>query len=357
MSPRASKLAAVLVAFLMSISGASQAGLFRAYLSVNGNDAHPCTIAQPCRLLPAALAAVDDGGEIWMVDSANYNTGPVVVTKSVSILAIPGAIGSVVGNGGNAIEIDTPGGSVALRNLKIRNLAAGTHGVEVLDAARVIVDRCEISGFRPTGGGIRTRAAVIATVLDSIVRDSFVGIWFDGGVAGHVVRTSVVDNGIGIFASPGWDNPANVAVTDSIASGNTSGIGGFSDSALRVVTITIDRSTATLNNNYGFQCLGTGGGSCRMDIADSIASRNGYGVHSDGNSTSTIARTSANGNTNAGFYNLSSGLMLVSGSTATGNVGHGFANAGVGVFRSLGNNAVNNNGVDTSGTITTILPK
>ena len=79
---------------LMAGGGAHAA--FRAYLSVNGNDANPCTVGSPCRLLPAALAAADPEGEVWMLDSANFNIGPVIITKSVTILAVPGALGSVV---------------------------------------------------------------------------------------------------------------------------------------------------------------------------------------------------------------------------------------------------------------------
>ena len=84
------------------LSATAQAGLFRSYVSSAGNDANPCTLSAPCRLLPAALVAVNDGGEIWMLDSANYNTGPVNIDKSVTILAIPGAVGSVLAIGGDA---------------------------------------------------------------------------------------------------------------------------------------------------------------------------------------------------------------------------------------------------------------
>ena len=59
--------------------------IFRAYVSSTGNDANPCTLPQPCRLLPAALAVTDDGGEVWMLDSANYNTNFVTIGKSVSM--------------------------------------------------------------------------------------------------------------------------------------------------------------------------------------------------------------------------------------------------------------------------------
>ena len=63
------------------LSAAAQAQAFRTYLSGSGNDANPCSLVAPCRLLPAAMAAVIDGGEIWMLDSANYNSGPVNVEQ------------------------------------------------------------------------------------------------------------------------------------------------------------------------------------------------------------------------------------------------------------------------------------
>ena len=37
------------------LSTTAQAQLFRSYLSSTGNDANPCTVQAPCRLLPAAL--------------------------------------------------------------------------------------------------------------------------------------------------------------------------------------------------------------------------------------------------------------------------------------------------------------
>ena len=105
------RAAAVLfvASFATLVPQAASAGLFRAYLSVNGNDGNPCTVQQPCRLLPAALVAVNDGGEVWMLDSANYNTSTVNINKSVTILAVPGALGSVVANGSDAIVINTAG--------------------------------------------------------------------------------------------------------------------------------------------------------------------------------------------------------------------------------------------------------
>src|SRR5690606_11129227 len=79
MTPAALARAAALAA-LLCLPLSSHA-IFRAYLASTGSDANPCTLQQPCRLLPRALSVVDEGGEIWMMDSANYNTTTVEIGK------------------------------------------------------------------------------------------------------------------------------------------------------------------------------------------------------------------------------------------------------------------------------------
>jgi len=115
---RATSLLLLAFLSLLAVSSMAQAQLFRAYVASYGNDGNPCTVTTPCRLLPAALNAVAPGGEIWMLDSANFNLGTVDIAKSVSILAVPGAVGSIVAVAGNpAITIQTSGVDVTLRNV------------------------------------------------------------------------------------------------------------------------------------------------------------------------------------------------------------------------------------------------
>ncbi len=129
--------------------------------------ANPCSLVAPCRLLPAALAAVADGGEVWILDSANYNTGPVFVTKSVTILAVPGALGSVVSiYSGNAINIATPGVKVRLRNLMIGSYFGPSQGSGVymtagnaLTIRKLPVHRTGIHGACNLGSHRRHRAS------------------------------------------------------------------------------------------------------------------------------------------------------------------------------------------------------
>src|SRR4051812_28842723 len=144
------------IAFVASAfaCGAAQAQLFRAYLSFNGNDANPCTVTAPCRLLPAALNAVADGGEVWILDSANYNAGTVNIAKNVSILTVPGAVGSIVAFGGGPAITITTAVFVKLHNIVISNNATnpGTDGIQV-------------SG----GGSLTVESSVISVALDGIV--------------------------------------------------------------------------------------------------------------------------------------------------------------------------------------------
>lgn len=151
------------------------AGIFRAYLSLSGNDGNACTLQAPCRLLPAALAAANDGGEVWMLDSANYNNAPVVVDKGIKILAIPGEVGSVVGNSGvDALIINAPGKDVTLRNLVVLNLGGAINGVNIQDAAAVHIEKTTVHDFSdPSGACIRftnTNASLRMFIDDSFLR-------------------------------------------------------------------------------------------------------------------------------------------------------------------------------------------
>ena len=198
-------LASALAAALLGALPAEGATLFRAYLSATGADTNPCTLPQPCRLLPAALAAVSEGGEIWMLDSANYNTGTVSIAKSVRILAIPGALGSVVAVNSAAIQVSGTV-SVGLKNLTIVPLppaVAGQVGISVTGAAEVTLEDCEIAGM-PLAGIMASSGANLQ-ITRSIVRDNgYVGVYLLAGSSATLAQSHVFGNASdGIFAYAG----------------------------------------------------------------------------------------------------------------------------------------------------------
>lgn len=218
-----------LLAMLLLCASAAHAQLFRAYVASSGNDANPCTVALPCRLLPAALNAVRDGGEVWMLDSANFNGGTVTITKSVSILAVPGQVASIVTLGGGfALSLPVSGVTVALRNVLITDNAnnPGYGGINITGNVTLSVEDCVFANvadeaiyadvyntvntsvihvkntvFRNVGGErgntywVAIRAGNGPTV--SVMGSQFLtsgGIWGYSGLAGAVTTVNVTDS-------------------------------------------------------------------------------------------------------------------------------------------------------------------
>jgi hypothetical protein len=234
----------------LALCAPAQAQLFRAYLASDGSDANPCTLSQPCRLMPAALAAVADGGQIWMLDSANYNTSPVVIAKSVSILAVPGAVGSLVAFPFAAVQIST-GVSVSLRNLVIgaasrrwrRGRRRHQRGQPFGGALRDRESRRQRHRCERDGGGARVRdhhSPELGRRPDlSRGRTRHGGARLRGG-----------NGGVAIMGYGEATGHTIVDITDSVVEGSFSGINGSSQQFAASVTMTVANSQI-VRNQYG----------------------------------------------------------------------------------------------------------
>ncbi len=249
------------VAALAHFMPAAQAQIFRAYLSLAGADTNPCTIAAPCRLLPAALAAVADGGEIWMLDSANYNAGTVNVAKSVSILAVPGKIGSIVSvGGGAAMAVSAASARVTLRNIMVVDNAAnhGQDGVTVGGGASLLVDSCVFANLKRIGLGVSGPSS--AEVRDSLFRGTSYAIHALAGSSVNVSRSEFFANDTALYAdSNSAAFATRMTLSDSTVSGNYgSAIWAFTWVAGASATIDIARSTID-HNIFGVETTGFAG--------------------------------------------------------------------------------------------------
>jgi hypothetical protein len=299
MNKRTPLAAALALGTTLFASTAAEAGLFRAYLSRSGSDAADCSLATPCRLLPAALSVVNDGGEIWMLDSANFNSSTVTIDKSVTILAVPGAMGSVVGNGGDAVVLQGVGIKVAMRNLTILNITGGNYGVRVENGFDLVLDHVEVHGFSVAGLFFNT--TVNAVVNESVIRGNNHGIDVDNGAQTTVNRSMIVNN---------------------------SGIGFSTTSTVsqQIVTTTIRDSVVSNNGSYGVLGLGSAG-TVRVFVKNSDTSRNALdGVIASGNGATGTTK------------------IVISGVTSNRNSRYGYALFGVGVsILSDGTNLANDN--------------
>jgi hypothetical protein len=270
---------------LISLSAAAQAPRFRAYVASDGSDADPCTLPQPCRLLPAAIAAVASGGEIWMLDSANYNTSTVTIDKPVSILAVPGAIGSLVTTGGPAISVTADSIRVGLRNLVITSLAgAGGHGILITGSSVVALEKSLVEGIAANFNGIYVagggRAYVADTTFRAIGANGF-GVYADLGGAATVTGSRFLDSHGGVIAaaSGGLAQITHVGVSDSGFMGCYIGAMAYSTSNASA-HLSLNRVTIELTN-YAVDSESVGGAAIAT-VGDSKLTHNGYAWYQSG---------------------------------------------------------------------------
>ena len=323
----------LLATFLLPATANAQ--LFRAYLAIDGSDFNPCTLPQPCRLLPAALNAVASGGEIWMLDSANYNTATVNITKSVTILAVPGAVGSVVAVGGPAISIATAGVDVALRNLVIVPLAGGggTMGVNMSAGGSLTVEGSFLSGL--PGECIRVEGAIVVKVADTTIRCGGDGISLLNGPDATVVRSVISAAGGAAVHVAATASDVTTAASVSSSTLEGSEVGGYVFTQYSSATAMLAVRDSQVNrNNFGLWSYTEGG------TATIVASGN------------LVTRSSI-----AGIASWGGGAKAwATGNTVTGNNVGLFATGGS-LFESAGNNAVRNNGTDQSGGVSVVPMK
>jgi len=296
--------------FSLALCSTTQAAA-RAYVSVTGSDANPCTYSLPCRLFQHAHDVVDDSGEVIALTSGGYGT--LTITKNVTISGVGVSAVSSPYSSESAITIATAGITVGLRSIIVRAFGAGTggNGIVVTAVGNLHVEDCVISGFGVTGINV----GLTADGSHIFIKDT---IMKNNGVYGIIIATTT-----GIVR----------ASIDNCRAERNAFHGFF---ASRNSRVTINRSVASGNSGIGFNARSdVSGETAELNCEECVSSNNIDGFDAIGTSSGVAT-------------------MRVSHSTATNNTGFGFVQSGTGVFNTLGNNTVRGNGTPTSGTITTI---
>jgi len=311
---------------------AAQAASTRTHVSNAGSDANTafsCDHAHPCRTFAAALTETTPGGEILAIDSSGY--GKVTIDRSVSIIAAPGVFAGIGVGSGTGVTIAAAGVEVALRGLTITG-QGGMYGVNMTDGASLLVQDCTLRNFS-AGTGLYVSAAARVWLLDSLLEG----------------------NGNGAYFSQG----ANALVSGTRAVGNDSGFVAFATGAGVTVELAIIRSEASNNTPYGISVRGDpGGGAARLDVKDSLASGNAYGVRvlgASGTAQATVSNSLIRGNSNFGLYSLGSGAKLVASGNTIAHNGTGMVGTSSGTLQSTGDNTLTDNANANVGV--TALPK
>jgi hypothetical protein len=311
-----SRCALLLSATLLFASGA-HAQAFRAYIASGGNDANPCTLQAPCRLMPAALAAVANGGEIWMLDSANYNTGTVTITKSVSILAVPGAVGSLLAIADTpAISIPAAGLRVGLRNLVITNLTgnfgANSHGVRMDGASSVTIESSLLANL--PGDGVRVIGGGTLKIVNSTLRDNGSrAVRLINGPTATIANTQMIGNGGGVLAGGNEAASTTVTIVDSLISGGFRGVSLGGDPVAGIhIRATIARSTIE-GTDIGLLIQSTDpGSSSEADVGGSVIVNNlqAWGISDTGARILSLGNNLVSGNADPSQGTLTSLLPM-----------------------------------------------
>ena len=242
-------------------SGSAQ----RSFVSANhGNDANPCTVTLPCRNFAAAIAQTAAGGEVIVLDSGGY--GPVTIGSSISLISPPGVYAGITAFSGDAITI-TAGASdvVTLRGLTLNGLG-GDRGVDFQAGGALYVEQLTIKNFASFGIYVFPSGSALVRVEDTTVtRSGNVGIFLGTSTGGVTVKATIVDSRFeddvnGVIA----DNQSQVAVQNSVATGNT-GVGFYASAG----DLSLDGCVSS-HNNYGLYSSGTVRSSSTLIVKNNV---------------------------------------------------------------------------------------
>jgi Right handed beta helix region len=268
----------------------------RTYVSGLGNDANACTATSPCKTFQTALAMTIAGGEIFVLNSANY--GAVTINKAVTITS-EGAVGGVLATSGAGITINAGSNDIVnLRGLGIDGGNSGTVGIQFVSGRSLTVQKTTIRNFANSGINFAPNGPAVLFVSDTTVANNATnGILVgngSGAANGALSRVTATGNGVGVFAS---GSNARLTVADTLASNNNYGIGAsasavmirnssVSNNAIGIAAdqsaiVRVGQSTIT-GNSTGWQA--TNGGQVL-----SYSNNNVSGNTTDGTSTSTVA--------------------------------------------------------------------
>jgi len=246
-----------------------------------GGSGTACTRAAPCATFQFAHDATDPNGEINCLDAGNF--GPVSVLKAITI-DCAGTVGSISAATSDAIAVDAVGATVRLRNLTLEGFGAGFIGVNVIGAKAVFVESCVFDGFNNAISflpGDSTSTTLF--VSDSILRLSAVsGVLIAPTPNPNSSPRAVIDgvrlerNGTGIRVTGMFASGLSIVhLRNSVATRNT-GDGIKVDTAgSKVLSVTADRTSATLNGANGVAAAGS---NAFVVLVRSTAVSNGTGI-------------------------------------------------------------------------------
>ena len=286
----------MIVPFLPAVTQAVSAPAtpqMRTYVSGLGSDTNPCSASLPCSSFRAALALTAAGGEIYVLNSANY--GAVTINKAVTITS-ESAVAGILATSGVGLTIQAGAGDVInLRGLDIDGGNSGSTGIQFVSGQALTIQKSVVRGFANSGIVFSPTGVASLFVSDTTVTNNHSnGILVTGTVNGALNRVTASGNGVGIFASGAG---VSLTLTNTVAGNNIYGIGarasavivGNSTVSSNAVGISADRTAVARISQSTVTGNGTGLQATDGGQMLSFGNNNVSGNGTDGVATTTVA--------------------------------------------------------------------
>lgn len=299
---------AALLAFGL-VAAPAQAQTNETWVSGHGTDSGTCTRDLPCRTFAFALTQTAAGGEIDVLDPAEYGT--LIITQSISIVNDSTGIAAIDSPGESAIAISAgPSDSIYLRGLTLRAIGVGSSGVRLYTGGTLTIENCVVRDFAnaginlsPTTSGSFSISNVIASNNGHIgVRVHPRGTAVVTGVINKVMANNNGVFGITVDGVELTGASLNVTVAGSESSNNGKfGVIVFSQSGQTATSVTVRNTIVSDDVDFGLAA----GPNAIVRVAHTKVSGNVNGVGTfGGGSIFSYGDNDINGNMDDGLASL-----------------------------------------------------
>ena len=287
---------------ILSFAPVSAGASTRTFVSGSGNDMNSCSRKAPCRTFANAITKTDAGGEIIVMDSAEY--GPLSIDRNIKIAAAKGVYAGVnVAPQETGIEISSPSVTrVQLSGLRIISQGADSIGISFNGTGFLYIEDCIVDGFfgfvASKGIGIAVLNAGYVSVKDTTVRNGSTGILAAQGGIGALITLDEVrlegNNYVGLHLN---DNH-KATMRNSVLSGNTNA-GFLVDAQASSSELNIEECSITRNGTGG-KAFGNGGSASGIvRISSSTVAHNDVGLLIKGGTVLSAANNTIRDNQSA----------------------------------------------------------